>query len=123
MSGEMPDEGPFDYELTYRRTMTVESDKEMTVHELLAYAKESLHDDAGALWTVQIDGDKSYSLNQLAADWPIDALVKFTYLHGEEQTGVVSSTNERNVFVRFFNRYGTLKPQAEACDPERLTLL
>jgi hypothetical protein len=43
--------------------------------------------------------------------------VIFTYLHGETAEGVVTSVNDKYVFVRF----GSLA-HGEACEPERLAL-
>lgn len=43
--------------------------------------------------------------------------VAFTYLHGEQVFGRITSVGERNVFVRFE------KSSSEACDPEQLWLL
>lgn len=48
--------------------------------------------------------------------------VIFRYFHGEEVAGVVSSTNDVNVFVRFPRPDGTLRDTAEACSPDRLRL-
>lgn len=48
--------------------------------------------------------------------------VIFRYNHGEEVEGVISSTNVRFVFVRFHRSDGTLKDDAEACDPTMLRL-
>lgn len=47
----------------------------------------------------------------------IDRAVIFRYLHGEEVHGVVTSVNDRYVFVRFGDR-----KHAESCDPRRLRL-
>ena len=41
--------------------------------------------------------------------------VVFTYHHGERDYGVITSTNHKNVFVRF-----GAKANSESCDPERL---
>jgi hypothetical protein len=43
--------------------------------------------------------------------------VVFTYFHGEQDAGVVTSVNDKNVFVRF-----GAKAFSEACDPDRLAL-
>lgn len=52
-------------------------------------------------------------------DWWEDQIGQraiFTYFHGEEQTGVVTSVGSRFVFVRF---HGST---SEACDPAQLRL-
>ena len=43
--------------------------------------------------------------------------VIFRYFHGEEEEGIVTSVNDKNVFVRFGN-----KAFSEACSPEMLRL-
>lgn len=54
-----------------------------------------------------------------ASEWAerVGRRVVFKYHHGEEVEGVVSSANERFVFVRFGSA-----ASAEACDPEQLRL-
>lgn len=48
------------------------------------------------------------------ADYGAGDRVVFTYYHGESVEGVVTSTNDRYVFVRFSSGY------SEACDPSML---
>ena len=87
-------------------------------HRELAEALEGLadgqDDDMGQLLTEAARRIRVREFRPLAP-------VRFTYLHGETADGIVSSVNDRNVFVKFLRDDGTVKPQAESCDPERLT--
>jgi hypothetical protein len=49
----------------------------------------------------------------------IGSRVTFNYFHGELAVGIITSTNDKNVFVRFKHYPGA---PSEACDPERLEL-
>jgi len=53
-------------------------------------------------------------------EWWADKIgrsVIFRYQHGEEQAGVVTSVNDRYVFVRFGSAIGS-----QSCDPRMLRL-
>lgn len=55
-------------------------------------------------------------MTAMAGRFPTGALVRFTYGHGQTEDGIVSSVNERTVFVRFLKT-----PQG--CDPENLRVV
>ena len=62
-----------EYTIEYRRTMTVETDDELTAADLLGIAEESLFDD-GALWNVVIGGT-TYPIGRLDSERLADALL------------------------------------------------